>query len=371
MKSNLVLRRRVDVRSWRVIGQVAKAAKRAELLPLLMRIRDRGESDDADIAAHLFFEPRSRRVVAERLLRIGVTYRLLEEHHGSYTLTESGQAAIDTEEVFVPEHGTWTVWASDDPLLAAPILRVEPWSEPTAYDEVWGKQRESAQDRSFERLPHWLRDCEGRALQPAAGSGQSLRIDEFEEEGEAVATAATAELIWEVTRSRLRMEGEIAGGHFSTEIDPPGISEREVWRELLDGEGLWRRWDPSREALLVAFDDAQGDERESMERILSFGEPSISGCGRFDAVTVSGVGLAARSVQAAQRWAEWRLAARIQDYATKARFEAWSHDAAAPFSEHRVTLPSRADLAEHAWRSRASRPSPRVWHLIAAEDWRL
>ena len=72
--------------------------------------------------------------------------------------TEAGQQAIDTGEVFVPEDGAWTLWASDDPLLPSPVLRIEPWNEPSAYDEIAGDKRENARERQYVALPEWLRE---------------------------------------------------------------------------------------------------------------------------------------------------------------------------------------------------------------------
>lgn len=370
MKLGITLNRSLDVCAWRVIGQVARATKRIELLPLLVRVRDRGESDAHDIAEHLFFESRSRKVVAERLLRIAMGYRLVEENQGSYRIAEAGHDAIETEQVFVPEYGTWTIWASDDPLLESPILRVEPWSEPSAYDEIWGKERDNAQKRSFRQLPSWLRECVGQVLRPCA-AGDRLRFDKLEDEGEAIEPGTSIKLEWTLDSGHLRAEGSISGERLNAELPPPNVTTADAWRQLLESEQLWRRWDRAKEALLVDFDDTDEVERASMARTVDFHRPHIDGYGAFDPLTVSGVQLAARSSEEAERWARWRLEELIGDYATEQRFEAWTREAAAPFHEYPIELPARDHLAQAVWRGRSSRPTPRTWHLIAAEDWRL
>ena len=136
MSRRIILERPVNVGCWRTVGQVAKAGKRAELLPVLVRAQETGGTNARDLAGHLLFEPRSRRVVADRLLHIGAAYGLLDVDSHAFTLTEAGKEAIDTGEVFVPEDGAWTLWASDDPALPSPVLRIEPWNEPTAFDEI-------------------------------------------------------------------------------------------------------------------------------------------------------------------------------------------------------------------------------------------
>jgi hypothetical protein len=164
------LTRKIKVECWRVIGQVAKVAERNELLPVLLRARERGHTDARDIAEHLLFESGSRQVIAQRLLHIAEQYGLLEQENRQYRLTESGRTALDTKKVFVPKHGAWTVWVSKDPLLRAVILRVEPWQESTAYDEVRGQGRDKAPKRRFEKLPRWVLDAVGVITTPLVGN---------------------------------------------------------------------------------------------------------------------------------------------------------------------------------------------------------
>jgi len=371
MNAEIILQRPVQIRCWQVIGQVAKATKRVELIPLLVRARERGETDAIDIAGHLFFESRSRRIVAQRMLQIAAGFRLLEEHDGSFILTAEGEQALSTEQVFVPEHGTWTIWASEDALLPAVTLRVMPWTEPTAYDEIWGQERERSKNREFEKLPDWLRDTIGDPFVPAADTGRNLRLDSLEQAGSPAPSRATLTLEWNVTRQTLRLKGQLDGNAVSTDLDPPALALDHVWRALLDGQGLLRDWDPHQGALRVAFIDTEDVERESMVRALSFNRPRVPDLGQFAPLTVSGIPIAVRSLTDAQRWAEWRLVARAREYATEPRYDAWSQDARAPFTEHQVQLPARSELAERAWRDRSGRPSVQAWHLIAAEDWSL
>jgi len=366
---NINLQRTIDVRCWRVIGQVAKAAKRAELIPVLLRARERGATDAGDVAEHLLFESGARRVVAQRLLQIAELYGLLEQTDRRYGLTESGHTALATKQVFVPEHGTWTIWASEDPLLATPILRVEPWAEPTAYDEVWGKERDI--ERPFEKLPRWIRDAVGVVSVPLVVGGTPLRIDHLEDEGEVAEPEGMLRAAWDVSGARLRVDGTLDGAPVNTAIDAPAVGADAVWMQLLQSEGLSPQWDPTVRALRVGFEEAASGERESMVRGVAFGRPNIAGLRVFDNTTVDGVALRARSATDASRWAEWRLRARVRDYATAERFSAWTAEAVAPFSEFHPSTPTRQALADAAWRARTDRPTPSAWHLVAAEDWRL
>lgn len=410
MNGNIVLERSVPVRCWRVVGQVAKADKRPELIPVLLRVRETGGTDASDLAGHLLFEAQSRRVVAERLLRIAHDYGLVkkkeaepengplsiwanggsrqsfgsliaslaepsayeeirgaEERDGVFALTEAGETAIDTKEVFVPRHGTWSIWVSDDPLLRSPILRVDAWKEPSAYDEIRRKESENARRRA--RLPDWLHDVAGTPIKPPTQSA-AVRIDELQ--GQAEAVDGRLRLTWNVGEGRLQLNGTLEGQVIATELEAPPVSPDQVWSALLHEEQtlLWR-WDEDRQKLRVKFDETEETERETMTRDLRFESPKIPDYGEFETLNVREVPITPATEADAQSWANWRLRARVRDYATSTRYAAWREEAAAPFVPYEIELPSRSELLDKLWNQTADRPEPRAWRLAAAEDWNL
>lgn len=364
------LTREIRVECWRVIGQVAKAAKRNELLPVLLRARERGQTDARDIAEHLLFESGSRQVIAQRLLQIAERYGLLVQENRQYRLTESGSTALETKQIFVPEHGTWTVWVSNDLLLGPSILRVEPWKEVPANEEVWRKKHDDVPERRFRNLPQWVRDAFGVITTPLVG-GAPLRIDELEAKGEVVDAKTELRATWDVTGGRLRIDGTLGGSRVNAVANAPEIPVDAVWMQLMQAEGLWPQWDGSAVALRVGFDETISGERESLVRGVHFKRPDIESLGTFDATTVEGIALRASSHQDAARWAGWRLRARVQDYATAEQFGKWTAEAVKPFAEFGPSTPARQELADSAWRERTDRPTPSTWHLVAAEDWSL
>jgi len=350
---------------------VAKASKRPELVPVLLRARERNQTSADDVAEHLFFEQHSRRVVAERLLRIAASYGLLAQNERWFTLTEAGTRALESEEVFVPERGSWTIWVSNDPLLDYPILRVDPWSEPTAFDEVQrGKNRESGA-REFSDVPRTLLAAVGRAAAPPGGGGGLVRVDELADKAESVEPDDNLKLVWNVGERKMRLEGSLRGSALNTVLEAPSLTVEDVWQQLLESEGLWSRWDRVRNALLVGFEETKDRERESLLRDLAIATPTLGDLGQFDAVAIQDVPIHARTANDAGNWAAWRLQARLRDYATSDRFDAWTKEATAPFASYQISIQGRADLARDAWGGRGDRPSPIAWHLAAAEDWSL
>ena len=370
MNEDIVLTRPVVIRGWRVVGLIARAGKRRELEPLLRRAEETGGTSAEDVAEHLL-GARSRKVVAERLLRIGTSLLLLEERRDRrFVLTDVGRRALDSGRVLLPERGAWTVWASDDPLLPVPVLRVESWDEQEgAYFEA---RRDQEEQRSFVSLPDWLDDVQGVEFMPSASAdGIVVCIDALEENAEAVVPVASLNLEWNVTRGRLRLRGQWDGDTVDAGLEAPQVPPSEVWDALLDGEGLKEHWDGERQALRVPFGDTTEGERESMSRELEFREPRVPGCGEFDPLASPETAITAGSRGDAREWSRWRLNARVRDFATARRYAAWWDEAVAPFAGHGLELPARAELAASGWKPAVGRPGPRAWHLVAAEDWEL
>ena len=371
MNEDIVLTRPVDIRCWRVVGLVANAGKRRELEPILLRADEAGGTSAEDVAEHLLVERRSRKVVAERLLRIGTALKLLEKRGDRrFVLSEDGRRALDSGQVLLPEQGAWTVWASRDPLLPVPVLRIERWDEQKSA--VSESRRDREEERSFVSLLDWLGDVQGTEFAPPASSdGIAVRIDALEEKAEAVESDASLSLEWNVSKSRLRLRGQWDGDTVDSELEAPRVTSSEIWDVLLDGEGLMEHWDGEGRTLRVLFEDTTEGERESMSRELEFRKPRVSDYGEFDPLALSGTAITARSRGDARKWSNWRLNVRVRDFATAGRYAAWWKEAVSPFAEYGLELPSRAELAASEWESVVGRPSPRAWHLVAAEDWEL
>lgn len=367
------LERDIKVQCYRFIGEVARAGKRSELMAILRRADERGGQGTGprDIAYHLLFDGQSREVVAKRLLQIAEDYRLLKRPEGrhGYVLTDSGRAALESGEVFIPEAGSWTVWVSDDPLLDYPVLRVEPWREPSAYDEVRGKAKQ--EKRELEELPDWLKKCIGQAGKPAASEGNALRLDRLESKGEKIEANCQLRMIWDVSAGRLRLKGSCDQQSVGTELQAPRLAVGEVWQQLLEQQGLWDSWNQEMPGLRVGFAETEPSEREPMQRVLRIPQPSLHGLGRFKAVDVAQVPLLAATFEDAEAWAEWRLQERVRDYATSERFATWQQQAGEPFAEFVPHLPQRAELAQAVLDDEPERLTAKDWYLLAAEDWSL
>ena len=357
------LERDLSVWAGHVVAQIARAEKHTELYAITLRAKEVSETDAGDIANHLLHgdDPTSKRI-ARNLLHICVQHGLMKESRRRYALTEDGEQVAATEQVFVPARGAWTIWASEDSLLGAPVVEFEPFVDPSAYDEVYGKDKD--RERQMSAVPSWLMQACQKKLRTAASS-LAIRLDELEQKAEAVQPDASLRLKWNMPEGELRLVGKLGKRDVDAELDAPEMSPEELWRNLLEGAGLWNDWDDGRKELLVFFDDTSDAERQTMTKSVKI-VPRIPDYGMFDRLTLD-LPINAATPGDAQRWAVWRLVHGIDDYATEAHYDEWSRKAAAPFEHYGVHMPKRAELTRD-YPLKGDAPN---WHLVAAEDWRL
>ncbi|MCZ0942899.1 MAG: hypothetical protein OXJ53_07580 [Gammaproteobacteria bacterium] len=359
----LTLKRDLEVWCGNVSGELAFGQKRDEVYAVACRMREVGETDANEIANHLLFadNPTQKRI-AKRLLHICEEYGVIQSNRGRYALTEDGERVADSQQVLVPEKGAWTVWASQDPLLQHPVLDVKPFQDPSAYDEVRGKDKDS--ERSMRDTPDWLRELRNSPFEITA-SAKPARIDSIGIKAEPVESCATLRVDWAVGEGELRLVGKLGKREMDVALIAPENSPKELWRNLLESAGLWQDWDVHRQELRVFFEDTSEAERRSMvkrERIT----PLIPGLGSFDPLTLE-LRINAATPDDAQRWTEWRLVNGIDDYATSERYVEWARKAAQPFEHCDVRLPTRKELADD-YPGAGDAPN---WLVVAAEDWRL
>src|SRR5207248_3056152 len=97
--------------------------------------------------------------------------------------------ALEKGEIFVPEQGSWQVWWSEDPFLEHPLLRLEAYSDPSAFEEV--RLRPGApEQRSATEVPEPVADLIGKVLGLPCGDGRPLRMDHLEPKAETLRGAA-------------------------------------------------------------------------------------------------------------------------------------------------------------------------------------
>ena len=370
MDKNIILMRPVEIQGYHVIGEIAESRRRQEFDPVLRRARENHKTNAQDIVTHLKFGP-SRKVVAQRLLKIGKSLGLLKESpRNNFVLTDQGERAIETGEIFVPEYGAWTLWTSTDPLLSSPILRVDRFEGEKAVKEV---RSNSNNDQPDYYAPGYLRAAIGKEITPPVPKkGATIRVNDLEDKVQNAGDSnAKLILLWNIGEGNLRLKGTWEGEKLDKELQPPDISFDDIWDDLLASEGLSKKWDRQHRALQVSFDEIDKIERETMVCDIEFNNPSLPDFGQFETFKVEQVPITACYPAHAQEWSNWRLKSRISDFATSELYNKCWEEASKPLNEFFLRCPPRSDLAFEAWNESLERADTRTWYLIAVEDWNL
>jgi hypothetical protein len=369
VKPALRLSRQLPVEPWNIVAKIALETER-EWEPAVLRIVfDEGPTSAARLAEHLLS---GRRAVAERLLRACAGLGLLQERSDhTFELTESGRSSVESGAIFVPEHGTWTLWFARDRLLPSPVLALEPYQEPTTFDDQQRSKR-GERPRKFIQLPDAVREIESQILPVLHGRYPRARFDELgpqAEHGVVGETRLTMEVELAPDRTTATIRGELRGQAITLGIAEPDLRHKDAWSAVLTAAGVLNNWDAEHDVLRVSFDDTTVQERASFRRDLAVRRPSLGAWGTFDDTVIPRVPLAPRTPADAEAWARWRLVQAVQDTATRDRFAVWAKNAVEPFGAPAPTTPTRATLAAHVRGD--ARPEPIYWRLQAAEDWNL
>jgi hypothetical protein len=369
MSQNIILKRELITDTWLIQGEIARAVSRPELNCVLQYLKDYPNSTAGQCSGHLFGDEIGRKVVADRLLNIASSYRLVEAERGTYRLTNTGGVALQKEQVLVPEDGCWKVCVCNDPLLPHKLISIEPHKEPSASSTGLNKNRDKLAERekNLKRVSKSVLSIVKLQAEPITG-GNEVRIDKIEYKGEQLEPQGT----------KLNIEWDITGGVFlikkgkelvdRQKVNP--IERKIVLNVFLQCEGLFDHWDEQSETLMVNFDEATNAERVSMERAVKISTPEIHSMGVFDPLILPSITINTRSTRDAKEWAMWRLKNSTNMYASSEKYEIWKEKALAPFANFDCTLPSRDILASDLWHE-SNQHTQETWHVIAANDWNL
>ncbi|TKC98027.1 hypothetical protein [Polyangium fumosum] len=346
-----------------------------------------------DASASLLCDPSAEgpllgfpQIVGVRLVRVceelGLLHRKDERIVG---LTPEGERVAEGGEprVFIPQLGAWAFFWAEDPLLLQPLLRVEPWKEPTAHAEAeerrrrW-KSREQETQRPIKQTPRALLElCDAQGMRaplelPATQDGRPIRLVSLDKNAEIV--EAEGELAVEIaflpgaTEGSLRLRGSVAGKNVDQRMPAlAGWDHARVFWELLRHNQIADLWNAQTGKLRIPFRSLQREEARKTFRLrLPFKGPEISGLGRFEDMSVEGIPIEPASQEDAQRWFEWLLVDRAAETQWPELYTRNTTELGALFPGFTLRAPAQGDLA-HSIRG-TERPRPAFWHLQATID---
>ena len=392
----------MDPSSSRSRARTSGKTPEARIHAILLALDERGGRASAkDVAAALLNRSEA---IGKRLLLLCQNYGLIayNDEPREAELTDVGRQALREQKVFIPEHGAWRVWFTDDPLvpIEAQLLRIDTAAPVSARAEV-GRLRdeknrkddtdsdtdEPKEDRTVidpGEFP-FLR----RELSPPGCD--EIRIDKVEPKVRAL--ASNADMLVTVRFSSTKaptanLSGTLDGQPFQHRFAPctydnaGGDDEHfnpdefdKIWIALLDTGPLAGRWDAERETLRLTFDQAKSDEAvlRKLQCTTTIRQPSLPALGAFEPATVEGVPVTPHNSESAAQWANWLLHDKLGDYKSPAAYQALVEEvrrACPDFSD--VRLPGQLELASRL-RGHDGDPAAarRFWFVQAPLDWRF
>lgn len=360
------MHRPVEVKCWRFLGDVAQTQPREELVGLLMQARGGLPLTADDICSSDGLLPGRPTVIARRLIEIAERRGLVEVDRGAIVdITEDGETALEEEQVFVAEHGPWTVWVVSDPLLPDTPIRIERSARGRRAQK--GKKGQGNDKRKLQNLPHRLKDIHRRRFTPWCGDRTEARIEAVDEVIEVLRPESSLHLHFDLEPGRtpaLSVRGRLDGKGVDEHVAAPDVHHEEVFEAFLHARGEFERWSDGR--LRVRFDELDDGERARFLRQWAAFHIEFDDWGRLRVEPISGIRLGAIDTGTASEWARWHLRHGITEPTWPDDYRAACETAAALFPEFDVMLPHQGVLADGLRGD--DRSPPTYWHLQAPLD---
>ncbi|EDN71559.1 conserved hypothetical protein [Beggiatoa sp. PS] len=375
----IILKRTLKIERYRIIAEVTRVQKRAELHAVLLLAQQKQGDISAKMVAEELLGNRPE-TVGKRLIHICVTHDLLkeEEFRGKkhYTLTETGQTALREEKIFIPERGTWEIWVTNDPLLPSALIQIKVFKEPQARNEINSQEDLKERTNNMQSLPKWsFEKLQGQSITPLADRKTDYRFDELGKKGEVVTPDATITATLTIPQfgdsSELRFSGTIDGKkcdyqeqHAMTfELAWPLILKQQNWlkRKRIQKTG--------QQVLVVSYDSLKSDqERASFHKDYpTIQKPYLANLGKFDNTIIKNVPIAPATEKDASDWVDWLLERNTNHYVLKGDFEVMQNEVAKSFPDYKITFPAQSYFAQLLRQS-----NPRAyWYLQAPLDWQI
>jgi hypothetical protein len=366
------MKRPLRVHGLRALLTIGFQEDRPELRALVTLGAQRGgHLDVASVQKALL--PTLPKIVARRFLEGAVWCGLFKSVEGDrFALTELGMRA-QTEPVFVPQEGLWTIWVTDDPMVPPDrrVLRLEPYMRP----------RSDREERTS-KIPAGVLEALGAEAQAAWSRPLGrfrVALDHERVTSDCVVIEARSRVTLTVRVSasagvEVALEGLIEGdddqaGDASHEIattrfQHPDRTADEIWRTALGpNAGEWEA-----EQLGAAFDELDDHARRTFRRPIRFSswrDPALGTFGPFD---VPAVPLRPRAQSDADAWARWLLERRVDEYGTATAWARWTEAVRKDLPEFSLGLPSQLELARSLHRGGRTPDPSAYWHLVAPLD---
>ena len=396
----IVLKRKVSLKAYIIDLYLAVSEKRPEIIPILKYVQEKGEPvTPADVAKDLL--QREKFVIAgKNILNYLVKLKLLQPTDSSrFTLSVNGQQVLEnnTNEIFIPERGTYEVTWTDDPLIKERIIMLKPTSQ-----EIFQYVKNSNESPNKKTDDENMHIIEEKSLfeicpldQPFVAffkeknsenpqkkkikiersdgeNGDKIYVKVVEKPSEKLNLTIKIDFTLHSPITRFEIEETL---HDDRDL-PQEVDSMEVWKRILSQhpQSNSLKWDENYFALRVKFSSLNNRERKTFSKLLNFNKIDLSdlGLGTFNDVQVSKIPIIPETLEDALAWAKWLLIEEhLTDYVDTQKWielikKIRQKPQFAEFSQQ-LYLPSRDDLARELF-NKNQQFSEKFWYLQAPID---
>jgi hypothetical protein len=353
---DIILRRNVKTKSYRLLMDISKSEKREDIVAILMLTAENyGRVTPADICANLLA---NRPItVGKRIISRCIELGILEGTNENASLTDDGRRAVEAKTVFLPERGLYQILYSDDVLLQNPLLDCVP------------DDRVSEKDEDKEEIDQSIRDnLENRYFKLLGKQRNEIFIKNIELYGRTINRKPNLDLTYSLLENGniiVRLNGD-----YDTKIEPPKHTQLEIWNLIMESMNLDGEWDPDMQCLRRSFEELQDNERINFTVDLRTNSLTIEEMGTFNEILVKKIPIIPKTERDAQNWAIWLLKNAINDYLKSQEYENLVQTILKKFPGYNLKLPSQLELARmiRGDDNSENKLPPAYWYLKAPID---
>ena len=357
----LELRRKLKLKKYKIIAEIAKFKKREELVAVLKLAKNNGGKISPDLICNKLLANKPVRV-GERIIQRCQNLDLFDKNN---SLTEVGFTAAEEELIPDLERSVFSIWVSEDSILSdrEKIVKIDYSSESTT--DIIRKEKAIKTINIEDWITETCKEMEGLVI-----DGEKVRIDNIEKKGQLEKISGEEEIWIKWKISDKTLYSMKTTGFINRNLEPPKITFEMLWLNLLQENAIF--WDNNDLSLTVKFDSLKDYEKRNFERDDKILQPKIDSLGIFEAVTIK-YRIKPRTENDASRWAKWILINTVKNYLNEKEYDKFRIGILVQFSEYSLKLPTLKQLIDELkiLKSRDEKFSRVYWYLQSPIDLKL
>ena len=365
----LKLRRKIDTDCFECIATFRSNANRPDIEALMGLLKEYQLITPELIIEHML--PDKPLAMAKNLISRYMELGFLDENGkaGLYA-----KYALDGD-IMLPERGKYKIFATPDPVILQRIIKVSYLDDSDRKKEVGNGQNKTvtANPPKPMPIPDYMRDAEGIKCLVWFDGRKNIVLESIEPMGiplsDPVDISLEVELGHNFTRVFLSNPKEKES---ITMVETPPLGLEVVWKQILLDPRLagWTGGPLDLGKLEVSFEETTPQERETFTRMIQSFQVFID---RLEIFRVDGfsVSVSPGTKKDAEKWAEYAMLSKINDYLADKEYIVLSAMVENKFKEFDLKMPERDELLqkvdEHFHNSKEEAMRKR-WYLRAPVD---